>query len=153
MAHERDAPGEREETETDHHVEHAVGIEMAGGGEVGVDGERRAVEKDEENGATKPGHLRLEEADGFFAMFRREPVGFVGEIDAFGRLVGENAGSDEGDERREAKDHEHESEESLLGLIAVGGAVGGEMRGHDIGKLRIEMSPLEQAKSEQNDEE
>ena len=125
---------------------------MAGRGKVGVDGERCAVEKNEKDSAAEPGHLSAKEDDGFFAMFGREPVGFVGKIEAFGRLAGENEGSDESDEDRQAKNDEDKKEKSLFGLITVGGPVGGEMRGHDLRKLRVDAGPLEQAESQHHNE-
>jgi len=106
MPNEEDAPQYAESRESNHDVNHAGGIEVAGRGKVGVDGERCAVEKNEKDSAAEPGHLSAKEDDGFFAMFGREPVGFVGKIEAFGRLAGENAGSDKSDEDRQAKNDE-----------------------------------------------
>ena len=133
MTHEQDAPEDGKQSEPSHDIEHGSGIESAGQGEVGIDGESSAIEEHEKNSATEPSHLGAEEANGFFAVFRGEPVGFVGKIDAFGRLIGEDARSDEGDESRSAENHEHESEESRFGLETIGSAIGGEMRSHDIG--------------------
>jgi len=153
MAHEENTPEKRKQAEANHDTEHAGRIEVTSQGKVGVDRERCAIEENEQNRATKPGHLRVKIANRFFAMFGRQPISFVGEIDAFGRLIGEDAGSDEGDESGESDDQEHESEEGLLGLIAVGSAIGGEMRGHNVRKLRVNMCPLQQAQSKHNQED
>ena len=152
MPNEEDAPQDAESRESNHDVNHAGGIEMARRSEVRVDGQGSAVEKNKENGTSEPGHLSAKEDDGFFAMCGREPVGFVGKIEAFGRLAGENAGSDKSDEDRQAKNDEHKKEKSLFGLITVGGPVGGEMRGHDLRKLRVDAGPLEQAESQHHNE-
>ena len=121
---EEDAPEDGKQSEAKHDVEHGGGIEGAGEREVGIDGESRAIEQNEKNSAAEPGHLSAEEANGFLAVFGGEPVGFVGKIDAFGRLVGENARSDERDKSGSAENHERESEESRFGLETIGSAIG-----------------------------
>ena len=149
MAHELDHPDQREDAEDHHDVEHGDGVEAVVCIEIGVNGERGAVEEDEENGTAKPSHLRAEKAEGYLAMFGSEPVGFVGEIDAIRRFRREEDGRDESNDGGDADNEEHENEKELLGLKAVGSAVGGEMGGHDRGKLRIGAGPLQKAEREQ----
>ena len=111
MSDKKDAPQGAEQTEGNHHISHAGGIEFVRWREIGTDCERGTVEQHEENGAAKPAHLRAKETNRFFAMLGGQPVSLVGRIDAFARFVGENAGSDEGDEGREPQDHERECKE------------------------------------------
>jgi len=153
MPDEKDAPEDGKKSEPSHDVEHGGGVESAGERKIGVDGQRSTVEQNEKDGAAEPSHLGAEETNGFFAALGGEPIGFVGKINAFGRLVGENARSDECDESGGAENHEREGEESRFGLEAIGSAVGGEMRSHDIGKQRIDMRPLEKAEGQQEDED
>ena len=95
MTHEYNAPEEAKKDEASHDAEHVVGIKAVGWRQVGVDRERGSVKKNEENGAAEPTHLHAEITNRLFAMLGREPIRFIGKIDAVGRLVGQDAGSDE----------------------------------------------------------
>jgi hypothetical protein len=153
VANEENAPGRAEEEESGHDAKHGRGIETVRRGEIGVDGERSAIEKNKKDAAAEPTHLCAEKANGLVAMFGGEPIGFVGQVQALRWLGGENARDEEGDEGGSAKDHGHEHEEGLLRLKAVGSAVGGKVPSHHVGQLRIDMEPLQKAKSQHQEKD
>ena len=151
MADEGNDPDEGEKNKADHDVKHGDGVEVAVGIEIGVDGERGAVEENEENGAAEPSHLGAEKAEGFLALFGSEPVGFVGKIEALGRFRREDDRRDKSHEGGNADDDEHQDEENFLRLEAISSAIGRKVRGHHRRKLRVDTGPLQ--KTERQHEE
>ena len=121
--------------------------------EVHLDGVVEGDENDEVDSAGEPTEIGFEKNPGLCAALWREPIALVGKIDELDGKTDDDERHDETDEDHDQSDDGDGSHEAGLRLPTVGGALGVEVRGDDIGKLRVEQGKVNGGEEDENQED
>ena len=146
-----DDPSEGEGEEGTEDVEEAGGVWAVIGVQIGLHGVVEGEEDDEEDGATKPGEPSVQEFESGGAVFRAEPIPFVGKIDEFGRQGADDGGHSEANDGGEHRSAHEKREKDEFGLPAVGRALSVEMGLHQFRQLRVIERKMESGVEDEQD--